>query len=70
LIHLLDKTPILMLPPTYPLVMALGGALGVTGVPIPGIEFGIAASALIIAHLDLLADQAASRSCWRCARRS
>jgi len=35
--------------------MALGGALGVAGVPIPGIEFGIAASALIIGVAVMLA---------------
>jgi urease accessory protein len=40
---------------TFPLVMAFGGALGVAGVPIPGIEFGIAASALVIGSAIVLA---------------
>jgi urease accessory protein len=35
-----------MLPLTFPLVMAFGGALGLMGVPLPGAEFGIALSAL------------------------
>ena len=37
-----------ILPVTFPLVMALGGALGVEGVPIPGIETGIALSGLVL----------------------
>ncbi|MGR3783771.1 MAG: HupE/UreJ family protein [Albimonas sp.] len=37
-----------VLPVAFPLVMALGGALGVAGVPLPGIETGIAASALVL----------------------
>jgi urease accessory protein len=44
----LGPPAIWLLPVTFPLVMAFGGALGVAGVPIPGIEFGIAASALVI----------------------
>jgi urease accessory protein len=51
----LGPPAIWLLPVTFPLVMALGGALGVAGVPIPGIEFGIAASALIIGAAVLLA---------------
>jgi urease accessory protein len=30
------------------MVMAVGGVLGLVGVPLPGIEFGIAASALVL----------------------
>lgn len=37
-----------LLPVTFPLVMALGGALGVLGVPLPLVEEGIAASALVL----------------------
>jgi urease accessory protein len=32
----------------FPLVMAMGGMLGLLGVPIPGIEIGIAASAIML----------------------
>jgi urease accessory protein len=37
-----------MLPVAFPMVMAVGGALGVRGVPLPGVEIGIAASALLL----------------------
>lgn len=37
-----------LLPVTFPLVMALGGMLGVIGIPIPGVEIGIAASAIAL----------------------
>ena len=37
-----------VLPVAFPLVMALGGMLGLMGVPLPGIEHGIAASALLL----------------------
>jgi hydrogenase/urease accessory protein HupE len=36
------------LPVVFPVVMALGGALGVLGVPLPGVETGIAASGVIL----------------------
>lgn len=42
-------TPALwLLPVVFPLVMALGGALGVMGVPLPGVETGIAVSAIAL----------------------
>lgn len=44
-----------LLPVTFPLVMAIGGALGVAGVQVPGVEVGIAASALIIGAAVMLA---------------
>jgi urease accessory protein len=44
----LGRPAIWVLPVAFPLVMAVGGALGVAGVPVPGIETGIAASALVI----------------------
>jgi urease accessory protein len=44
----LGKPALWLLPVTFPLVMAFGGALGAAGVPVPGIETGIAASALVI----------------------
>jgi urease accessory protein len=37
-----------LLPVTFPLVMAFGGFLGLIGVHLPGVEFGIAASALLL----------------------
>jgi len=43
------------LPVAFPLVMALGAAAGVLGVPLPGIETGIAASAIVLGLLVLLA---------------
>ena len=44
----LGQPAIWVLPVTFPLVMAIGGALGVAGVPVPGVEIGIALSALIL----------------------
>jgi urease accessory protein len=44
----LGAPAIWVLPIAFPLVMALGGALGVAGVHLPGIETGIAASAIVI----------------------
>jgi urease accessory protein len=37
-----------VLPLAFPLVMALGGLLGFLGLPLPGVEVGIAASALVL----------------------
>lgn len=37
-----------LLPVTFPLVMAFGGFLGLLGVPLPGVELGIAASAVLL----------------------
>lgn len=37
-----------ILPVTFPIVMALGGLLGLAGVPLPGVEIGIAASAILL----------------------
>lgn len=44
----LGAPAIWLLPVVFPTVMALGGALGVAGVPLPGVEIGIAASAIVI----------------------
>lgn len=51
----LGAPAIWLLPVTFPLVMAIGGALGVAGVPIPGVETGIAVSAIVIGGSVLLA---------------
>ena len=37
-----------VLPVAFPLVMAMGGMLGFLGVPMPGVEYGIAASAIVL----------------------
>lgn len=37
-----------LLPVTFPMVMALGGMLALLGMPLPGIEIGIALSAIIL----------------------
>jgi urease accessory protein len=44
----LGTPAIWLLPIVFPLVMAVGGALGVLGVPVPAIETGIAASAIVL----------------------
>jgi urease accessory protein len=37
-----------LLPVAFPMVMAVGGMLGLMGVALPGIEYGIAASAILL----------------------
>ena len=37
-----------LLPVTFPMVMAVGGFLGLIGVPLPGVEIGIALSAVLL----------------------
>jgi len=44
----LGAPAIWLLPVTFPVVMALGGLLGLLGVPLPGVEVGIAASAVLL----------------------
>jgi urease accessory protein len=44
----LGPPAIFLLPIVFPLVMAGGGALGVAGVPLPAVEIGIAASAVVL----------------------
>ncbi len=44
----LGAPAIWLLPVTFPLVMALGGFLGLLGAPLPGVEIGIAASAILL----------------------
>lgn len=52
---ILGYPAIWLLPVVFPLVMAMGGALGVIGIPLPGVEIGIAASALVLGSMVLLA---------------
>jgi urease accessory protein len=44
----LGAPAIWLLPVTFPMVMALGGMLGLMGVPLPGVEIGIAVSAVLL----------------------
>ena len=44
----LGAPAIWLLPVAFPMVMAMGGMLGLMGVPLPGIEYGIAASAILL----------------------
>jgi urease accessory protein len=44
----LGAPAIWLLPVTFPMVMAIGGFLGLVGVPLPGVEIGIAISALAL----------------------
>ena len=44
----LGAPAIWVLPIAFPLVMAMGAMLGFLGVPVPGIEVGIAASAILL----------------------
>jgi len=50
----LGAPAIWVLPVAFPLVMAFGGLLGLMGVPVPGVEFGIAASAILLGAAVLL----------------
>jgi urease accessory protein len=44
----LGSPAIWMLPVVFPLVMAIGGALGVMAMPVPAVETGIAVSAIVL----------------------
>jgi urease accessory protein len=37
-----------LLPVAFPMMMALGGMMGLMGLPLPGVEIGIAASAVVL----------------------
>lgn len=45
---ILGTPAIWVLPIAFPLVMAMGALLGFLGVPLPGVEYGIAASAILL----------------------
>ncbi len=47
----LGPPAVFILPITFPMVMALGGTLGLVGVALPGVEVGIAISALALGIL-------------------
>ena len=44
----LGRPAVWLLPVTFPMVMAIGGFLGLVGVPMPSIEVGIALSVLVL----------------------
>jgi urease accessory protein len=44
-----------LLPVAFPMMMALGGVVGLIGVPLPGIEVGIAASAVLLGLVVMFA---------------
>lgn len=44
----LEKRATWLLPVVFPLLMAMGGAWGVVGLPLPAVEAGIAASAIVL----------------------
>lgn len=47
----LKRPAIWLLPVAFPLIMSFGGLLGIRGVPIPGVEIGVAASAVLLGLL-------------------
>jgi len=51
----LRKPAIWLLPVTFPLVMSFGGVLGIRGLPLPGVETGVAASAVVLGLMIVLA---------------
>ena len=42
-----------LLPVAFPMMMAVGGMLGLIGIPVPGIEIGIAVSGIVLGALIL-----------------
>lgn len=51
----LGAPAIVVLPIVFPLVMAAGGVLGILGVPLPGVEIGIAVSAVVLGLMVVFA---------------
>ncbi|WP_046864183.1 HupE/UreJ family protein [Microvirga massiliensis] len=51
----LGEPAIWLLPVVFPLVMVAGGVLGILGVPLPGVEVGIACSAIVLGLMVALA---------------
>jgi urease accessory protein len=51
----LGAPAIWLLPIVFPLVMALGGVIGILGAPLPGVEIGIAVSAIVLGLMVALA---------------
>lgn len=51
----LGSPAIWLLPVVFPLVMSIGGALGVAAIPVPGVETGIALSAVVLGAMVVFA---------------
>jgi urease accessory protein len=51
----LGAPAIWLLPIAFPLVMAFGGVIAILGVPVPGVEIGIALSAIVLGGMIALA---------------
>jgi len=49
----LGAPAIWVLPVAFPMVMALGGLMGLLGIPVPGVEIGIAISAIVLGAMVL-----------------
>jgi urease accessory protein len=49
----LGPPAIWVLPVAFPMVMALGGLMGLLGIPVPGVEIGIAVSAIVLGAMVL-----------------
>ena len=49
----LGPPAIWVLPVAFPLIMALGGLMGLLGIPLPGVEIGIALSAIVLGTMVL-----------------
>ncbi len=49
----LGRPSVWLLPVTFPMMMAFGGMLGLMGMPVPGIEVGIAVSGVVLGALIL-----------------
>ncbi|MHC5002766.1 MAG: HupE/UreJ family protein, partial [Planctomycetota bacterium] len=49
----LGTPAIWVLPVMFPLVMAIGGFMGLIGMPLPGVEIGIALSAIVLGAMVL-----------------
>ncbi len=49
----LGPPAIWLLPVAFPMVMAFGGLMGLLGIPLPGVEVGIALSALVLGLMVL-----------------
>ena len=59
----LGRPLIVALPVIFPTVMAIGGVLGIAGVPLPPVEIGIAVSVLVLGAM--IAGRCARRCGWR-----
>ncbi|MFV0477308.1 MAG: HupE/UreJ family protein [Parahaliea sp.] len=52
---ILGNPALWVLPVVFPVVMAIGGAMGVIAIPLPGVELGIAISALVLGLMVVFA---------------